>query len=337
MKKTKLISLDLAFFTALAIPCLSLLAQSPAPLQVVTTRPQIGTGIVATTDQPANVSAYFSVGLLPQTAGTVKFLQKDIGDYFTAGEKLVEIEPSMAPGTLVTMTAPFDGVVANRSMDPGAFVASAAVVPEVISILDLQRTDIVTVTVGVPESFSMFLDDTTVAEVRMDALPGRVLVCKPTRFAPTFQSNDRTREVQIDIYNGTEDEFAVFSKNTAAQANLKSGKLPVFPSGLKSGESAGLMPGMFGMAKISTVRFQDSPLVPSSAILRAGGVPYLVKVENGVARRKRIAVEFDNGTLARVCWSEGGVPTELSPSDEFVSANQSAIEDGAAVVAVPAP
>lgn len=334
MKKN---NLSAALLAVLFLPSSVVRAQTPAPLQVATIRPQVGTGIVATTDQPANVSAYFSVGLLPQTAGVVKFLQKDIGDRFSAGEKLVEIEPSVAPGTLVGMAAPFDGVVAARSIDPGAFVASAAVVPEVNSILDLQRTDIVTVSVGVPESFSMFLDDTTVAEVRMDALPGRVLVCKPTRFAPTFQSNDRTRQVQIDIFNGTEEQFAAFSKNTAAQADLKSGKLPVFPGGLKTGESAGLMPGMFGMAKISTTRFKDAPLIPSTAILRLGGVPYLVKVENGVARRKPIAVELDNGTLARVRWSEGGTITDISVNDEIISANQSAIEDGTPVVAAPAP
>jgi multidrug efflux pump subunit AcrA (membrane-fusion protein) len=332
MKKTKLSSLALALLAGASLP---LPAQTPA-VQVTTIRPSIGVGLTSTTEQPANVDAYFSVGLLPQTAGTVKFLQKDIGDLVTAGEKLVEIEPASTPGTLVPMLAPFDGVVAARSLDPGAFVASAAVVPDVKSILDLQRTDIVTVTAEIPEAFATLLDESTVAEVRMDALPGRVFTCKPTRFAPSFQRDDRTRQVQIDLFNGTEEQFAAFTKDTAAQAMLKSGKLPVFPGGLSAGQKADLMPGMFGTMKLLINRFKDAPLIPSTAILRLGGVPYLVKVENGIARRKPVSVEFDNGTLARVRWSEGGTITDLTVNDEILSANQAAIEDGTPVTAVPA-
>jgi multidrug efflux pump subunit AcrA (membrane-fusion protein) len=332
MKKTNRTSLLLALLAGATLPAT---AQTPA-VQVTTIRPATGVGLTTTTQQPANVDAYFTVGLLPTTAGIVKFLQKDIGDRVSAGEKLVEIEPSLAPGTLVPLLSPFDGVVATRSLDPGAFVASAAVVPGVNSILDLQRTDIVTVTAEIPEAFAMLLDESTVAEVRMDAMPGRVFTCKPTRYAAAFQRDDRTRQVQIDLFNGTEEQFAAFTKDPAAQAQLKGGKLPVFPGGLPAGQKADLMPGMFGSMKLLLNRYKDAPLVPSTAILRLGGVPYLVKVENGIARRKPVSVEIDNGTLARVRWSEGGTITDLTVNDEILSANQAAIEDGTPVTAVPA-
>ena len=310
-------------------------AENPTALRVATVRPQTGVGIVAVTEQPANVAAYYSVGVFPPIAGPVKFLQKGVGDRFDAGEKLIESEPSTSPGTLTPIVAPFAGTVAARSLDPGTFVPSAAVVPGVPSILVLERIDIVTVSAGVPESAAMLLDDTTVAEFRVDAVPGRVLVCKPTRFASNFQRSDRTRRVEIDVFNGTKEQMAVFSKDKAGQVNLQSGKTPAFPGGLKPGESAGLLPGMFGSMKLTTVRFKELPTIPSSAILYAGGVPYLVKVENGVARRLPIAIEFDNGTLARVRWSAGNSLSELSVNDEIVSAKQSAIEDGTQVVVGP--
>lgn len=310
-------------------------AEAQEPLKVATIHPQIGIGIVATTEQPANVAAYLRVSLFPPTAGTVRFLQKGIGDPFTSGEKLVEIESSNAGGTVVPILAPFDGVVANRSLDPGTFVASAAVVPGVVSILDIERIDIVTVSAGVPESAAMSLDDTTVAEVRVDALPGRILVCKPTRYAAAFQRSDRTRRVEIDVFNGTEAQFAAFSRDTAAHADLKSGKMPVLPGGLRPGESAGLLPGMFGSIKLTTTRFKGVPVVRSSAILYAGGVPYLVKVEKGLARRRPIAIDLDDGTHARVGWRTGNSVSELSVDDEIISAKQSAIEDGTPVVVAP--
>jgi len=334
----KYVNTSALLLALLAVPSVSTLAaraQAPEPLKVATIRPQAGVGIIATTEQPANVAAYFKVALFPPTAGTVRFLQKGIGDRVTSGEKLIEIESSNTPGTVVPILAPFDGVVANRSLDPGTFVASAAVVPGVVSILDIDRIDIVTVSAGVPESAAMSLDDTTVAEVRVDALPGRLLVCKPTRYAAAFQRSDRTRRVEIDIFNGTEEKFAAFSRDTAGHVNLKGGKMPVLPGGLGSGESAGLMPGMFGSMKLTTTRFKEVPVVPSSAILYAGGVPYLVKVENGLARRIPIAIELDDGTHARVRWRTGNSASELSVNDEIVSAKQSAIEDGTPVVVSP--
>lgn len=307
--------------------------QAPAATQVSTIRPAIGIGMEMTTDQPATVEAYFNVKLLPIVAGTIQTLQKDIGDKFSSGEKLLEIEPLNAPGTLTPLLAPFDGVVSARYFDPGAFVSSAAVIPDVNPILDLQRTDIVTVTAQVPEAFATFLNDKTRVEIRIDALPGQVFVCKPTRFAPNFTTDDRTRQVQVDMFNGTAAEFDAFLQKlaTTPSNNLKSGKQPILPEGLQAGSAAGLMPGMFGSMKLVLSRFLDVPLIPSSAILRQGGVPFLVKAENGVARRKPIHIEADNGTIARVRWSEGGQVSELSTQDEIIAANAAAIEEGSPV------
>lgn len=306
----------------------------PSPVPVTLAKPSIGTGIEVTTNQPATIDAYFKVDLFPIVAGTIQFLQKDIGDSFIAGETLVEIEPLAAPGTRTPLTAPFDGVIAARSVDPGAVVASALVVPEVNSLLSLQRTDIVTVSAQVPESFATFLDENTLAELTIDALPGRLFQCKPTRYAPNFANNDRTREVQIDLFNGTAAQFDVFIQKlaTSPQNNLKGGKQPALPGGLQLGEAAGLMPGMFGSLKLVATRFKDAPLIPSSAILRQGGVPFLMKVENGVARKRQIAIEVDNGTSARVRWADGSQLTDLLPGDEFVAANPAVIEDGTTVV-----
>jgi hypothetical protein len=310
--------------------CLTTHAQ---PVPVVIATPSIGTGMEISSDQPATVDAYFNVGLLPSVAGTIRFLQKDIGDTFTAGETLVEIEPLGTPDTRTPLVAPFDGVVASRSADPGLFVASAAVVPEVKSLLELQRMDIVTVVAQVPESFAVYLDDTTRCELRIDALPGLVFECKPTRYAPNFADNDRTRQVQVDLFNGTAAQFDDFIQKIASspQNSLKGGKQPQRPGGIQPGESPNLMPGMFGSLRLVATRFKNSPLVPSSAILRQGGVPYLMQVENGVARKRRITIEVDNGTMARVRWADGPQATELSPEDQFLAANPSAFEDGTAV------
>ncbi len=323
--------------TTLFLGLCAILTAQAKPVPVVIAQPSLGTGMELSSEQPATVEAYFNVGLLPTVAGTIRFLQKDIGDPFTAGETLVEIEPLASPDTRTVLQAPFDGVISARSADPGAFVASAAVVPEVQPILDLQRVDIVTIIAQVPETFAVFLDEHTRGELRIDALPGRMFECKPTRFAPSFADNDRTRQVQTDLFNGTAAQFDAFAQHLSAspQNTLKSGRQPQRPGGLAPAESVGLMPGMFGSLRLIALRFKDSPLVPSEAILRQGGVPYLVQVENGIARKRRILIEADNGTSAKVLWSDGPkATTALSPQDQFIAKNPSAIEDGTEVSAL---
>ena len=324
------------FTAALFLGIYGLITAHGQPVPAAIAKPSIGTGMEISSDQPATVEAYFNVGLLPTVAGTIQFLQKDIGDTFTVGETLVEIEPLAAPGTRTPLVAPFTGVVASRSADPGAFVASAAVVPEVKSLLDLQRTDIITVKAQAPESFAVYLDENTRGELRIDALPGRVFHCKPTRYAPNFTDNDRTREIQIDLFNGTAAQFEEFLKEIASspQNSLKGGKEPQLPGGLNPGETPGIMPGMFGTLRLVATRFKDAPLVPSTAIMRQGGVPFLVKIENGVARKRRVAIEADNGVTARVRWADGSQMTELTAQDEFIAINPSSIEDGTNVVPI---
>src|SRR5262249_1071520 len=50
------------------------------------------------------------------------------------------------------ITAPFDGVITKREVDPGSFVSAAG--PSSQPLLSLARTDIVTVVMKVPDNFA---------------------------------------------------------------------------------------------------------------------------------------------------------------------------------------
>jgi multidrug efflux pump subunit AcrA (membrane-fusion protein) len=139
----------------------------------------------------------------------------------------------------------------------------------------------------------------------------------------------------LDLFNGTADEFAKFQAQAESngRSDLKSRTLPYFPEGLPAGQAAGLLPGMYGKMKLTMRQPQSALLVPSSAIVRDGGMPFLFKNENGVVRRKSIVIQIDNGTTASVRWSVNGTTQDLSPDEEIVTSNQGELQDGTVIQA----
>lgn len=326
-------------------------ATAPSPeaassaVRVKTVRPKMGAGQTLNVEQPANVAAYYRADLYATVAGTVKVIEKTMGDAVKAGETLATLDPidrPLAGSEKTILRAPFDGVVSARSADPGTFVASATVVPGTPAIISLVRTDIVTLSMQVPDTFAAYVTPDTEAEIRVDSFPGRTLRCRLSRISPSMSAGNRTLAVEVDLYNGTKAQFDAFVANEkkTSNADLKSRGLPVFPEGLDASGAAALKPGMFGRMKLLLPMSKAAAAIPSGAIVRDGGLPYLYRVENGTARRARVQVESDDGTTARVFWIDDkpGVDAtrEMSEGDEIVLTNQGELEDGTAVVSTPA-
>ncbi|MFZ4610650.1 MAG: hypothetical protein ACOYNM_12600, partial [Gemmataceae bacterium] len=133
---------------------------APVGIRVKTINPKMGAGLVVSVEQPAEVAPYYRASLFAKLGGTITFLEKDIGDKVTAGEKLIELDPTVQEAQLqnkLIIKAPFDGVIATRSVDPGTFVPSAAIVPGSPALLVIEKTDIVTVSMQVPDTFVAYV------------------------------------------------------------------------------------------------------------------------------------------------------------------------------------
>lgn len=317
-------------------------AGQAAAIRLKTIHPRTIPQFEISVEQPADVAPYYRVELYAEVAGQVTFLEKDLGDRVTAGEKLVAIRAtgnSAGPAEKTwEIKAPFDGVIASRSIDPGTFVPSAAIVPGAKPLLVLERNDIVTVSMKVPDTFSGLVSGDSIAEIQMDPLPGQVFVAKPTRIAPSLNAADRSLTVQVDLYNRSRAEYGQLSKKYRENqgADLKSRRLPPFPGGVDEQKAAGLMPGMYGKMRIVFRNLADKPLVPSSAIIRKGGVDYLFRLEGGIARRRPVVIHYDNGEVALVSWLEQKAGTKiavpLKASDEILWTTLSDLQDGQPVI-----
>ena len=314
--------------------------QLASPIRVKTVKPVLKPEIKLSIEQPADVASYYRAELFSEVAGKVVFLEKDLGDAVKSGEKIIEIKPS--PGQLASqnsgeMIAPFDGVISSRTVDPGTFVPSAAIVPGARPLITIERNDIVTISMKVPDQYASLVNLNTIAEIRMDPLPGQVVKAKLSRIAPSLSVGDRTLTVQVDLFNRSSGDYeklkSQFEKNGGS--DLKSRRLPEFPHGLTSRDNAGLIPGMYGKMKLILNLPVEWLYIPVNAIHRLGGVEYIYRVDNGLAHKTSIKTIFDNGTYARVILSGNSpVDAQLNQNDEIITSSHSELVESQPVESI---
>jgi multidrug resistance efflux pump len=242
-----------------------------------------------------------------------------------------------------TIRAPFDGIITHRHVDPGSFVQNAATAQHA-SLLAIDRVDLVTVSMKVPDNYAPFVTLDTEATISFWALPGVRIRTKVSRLSGSLVNpdHDRTMPVEVDLFNSTADEYRAFAAKEKATggADLKDRFIPPFPvvtGKLPPGNSLHLLPGLYGRMRLELSNLTNAYLVPSNAIFSAGGNSYLFLVHDGKAMRKRIEVQVDDGQLAKVAVIERvngqDVRRELTGDETVAASNQGELTDGQAVKA----
>src|SRR5207247_1912941 len=118
-------------------------------------------------------------------------------------ESLVEVarrdvERMRALADYARITAPFDGVILRRNVDPGSFVQNAST-GQNEALLTIARTDLITVVSKFPDNVAPFISRDTEAAVEIDELGGLLIGGKVTRYSPSIQNSDRTMHVEVDL------------------------------------------------------------------------------------------------------------------------------------------
>jgi len=212
-----------------------------------------------------------------------------------------------------TIRAPFDGIIVARKVDPGAFVQNAST-GNPTPMLRVVRTDWVTVVTWIPEKESPWVSKNTETIIRLDALGGREIRTKVTRYSHWLDPDKgRDMRVEIDIDNR---------------------------DGL-------LNPGMYGSAKLILQRFDDAYLVPSGVVVTPGDSfnTYIYEVRGGRAYRVPVRVQLEDGVEAKIAKlvkqtnpQTGQVEETTLPmtdKDEIVENDQGELSDGQAVTTIP--
>ena len=164
------------------------------------------------------------------------------------------------------ISAPFDGVVTARFVDPGALIQQGTNSTG-NPIVTVAGIDSVRVYVDVPEGSVSYVDRGKAAIVLLNALSGKGFPGKITRFANALDTQTRTMKTEIDLPN--------------------------------SGHH--ILPGMYGTAELKLVGEASALFVPDPSIRRdADGRPFVFTVEHGQLRKVAVQTGLDDGSMMQV-------------------------------------
>ncbi len=199
--------------------------------------------------------------------------------------------------TYTNITAPFDGYIFNRMVDPGATIpaTTGAVSSTQNPLFTVVDTHIVKIVISVPEGDVRFLKPGLQLQIRADAFPGRVFPGKITRMNPALDTNTRTLAVEIDMPN--------------SDGTLK--------------------PGMFARANLHLRTIPDAVVLPKDAVISRKSESFVYRVESGnIVRKVPVVVGIQNKDSVQIL--DG-----VRPSDSVVVMGQQHLMDGENVTPKP--
>jgi multidrug efflux pump subunit AcrA (membrane-fusion protein) len=177
---------------------------------------------------------------------------------------------------LATLVAPFDGVVTQRTVDPGSFVQNSAGSPGP-GLLTIEKTDLVTISMSLPDTYAPYVDDGTEAIIEMSELPGVLIQARVSRYSKSLNthSNDRTMRVEVDLFNrGPKSWQAFLDRQRANQAGMTENVVDLLQAGI-----SGHATTPWTLAQ-ETVRLGQRAGEPGFAELKGGKLPIFPTVSD---------------------------------------------------------
>jgi membrane fusion protein, multidrug efflux system len=164
------------------------------------------------------------------------------------------------------VTAPFDGVVTERNVHPGALVGpagGAGAAPPIVRIADNRRLRLV---VPVPEAYASNVPAGAPIAFSVSAYPDRTFSGTIARLGQTVDVSTRTMAVELDVDN----------------------------------RDAALAPGAFCQVRWAVRRSGPSLFVPSGSVASTTGRTFVVRVRDGKAEWIDVKTGLASGALIEV-------------------------------------
>lgn len=187
-----------------------------------------------------------------ETPGTISAHDVEVANARMAADsaimksELANFRALEATRSYLTVTAPFDGVITERNVHPGALVGPGTKL-DGGAMLMLEQEDRLRLVVQVPEVYSAQLSATRQVSFHVNALPGKVFAGGISRQAGSLSDRYRSEAVEVDVQN--------------TQHLLK--------------------PGMYAEITIPVTGSLQAMVVPGSAIVTSTEKKYVVAIREG--------------------------------------------------------
>lgn len=156
----------------------------------------------------------------------------------------------------LTIVAPFDGIITERNVHPGAFVGPTGNGSE-RPLLKLAQQDKLRLTVAVPEIYTGKIKQNGKINFCVNALPGKIFTANVSRISGGLEEKIRSEMIEMDIANSSHE----------------------------------LLPGMYANVEIKLINDRTSFVIPKHALVTTTEKLFVIKIVNG----KTINVEVRTG------------------------------------------
>jgi membrane fusion protein (multidrug efflux system) len=192
--------------------------------------------------------------------------------------------------------APFAGYVAERNLDPGAYVTGSTASTSTMSrgIMSLHDIDTVRIMIEVVEKDVPLVKIGQPSEVRAEAYPDKVFMGQVTRIVQALNRNTRTMTIEVDLPN--------------RDRTLKG--------------------GMFARVALMVGVHRNAVQIPIDAVTRLEDNQYVYVVQNGTAHQ--VPVEIGARAENRVEIVKG-----LAGTEQVIVSGKDLVSDGTVVEAHP--
>jgi membrane fusion protein (multidrug efflux system) len=204
-------------------------------------------------------------------------------------QDLATLKQDIAYQAYETITAPFDGIVTARYIDPGHLVPANTTpgTPGNGAIISVSRMAPLRVFSYVPQNVAPFIKDGDIATITAAGYPGQKFSGTIARHPEALSPDTRTMLVEVDLPN----------------------------------ENQVLYPGMYGTAEFTVTMGTGVPMVPDDALVFRNGKVYVPVVRNSQLHLIEVTLGYDNGQTVEV-------PNGITKTDKVAVNVGQAARDG---------
>jgi membrane fusion protein, multidrug efflux system len=244
--------------------------------------------------QTANARANYNLALITDKRNQVLVHQAVIPQQTaddTHGamlQALATLKQDIAFQAYETITAPFDGIVTARYIDPGHLVPANTTpgTPGNGAIITISRMAPLRVFAYVPQNIAPFVKDGDAATTTARGYPGQKFTGSITRHPEALSPDTRTMLVEVDLPN----------------------------------ENHVLYPGMYATVEFTVAMGTGAPMVPDDALVFRDGKVYVPVVRNNQLHLAEVTLGYDNGQFVEV--------SGINPNDKVAVNVGQAAHDG---------
>ena len=206
------------------------------------------------------------------------------------------LKQNLALQAYKVVTAPFDGIVSVRYIDPGHLVAqSTAGVSANSAIVQIARMKPLRLFAYMPQSTALFIRNGDHSTFRVNEYPQRTFDGTVARHPEALAADSRTMIVEVDLPN----------------------------------EVLALYPGMYGFVTFTVSTPMSAPMVPDDALIFRNNKIYVPIVRANRLHLVEVGLGFDNGVAVEIASGE------VSDNDLVALNVGQAARDGQVVRPIP--